>query len=73
MIKKQLNIDVRNSDEETGLSIACWKCCEAEVVLELIEMGADINNQDSEDVTPFIYAVVFGHNEVVLALLKAGA
>ena len=44
-----------------------------EVVLALIEKGANVNDKDKSGKTPIIYAAENGHGEVVLALIEKGA
>ncbi len=45
----------------------------AEVVLDLIQAGADVNVYDSEGETPLMYAAQVGNTDVVRLLIQAGA
>ena len=65
-------MDFADADERTALRAAAWGGHE-EVVLKLLEYGANVNKADKEGRTPLIAASYMGHGEIVRHLLARGA
>ena len=65
---------IENIDKfgDTPLIYATKENC-LEIVLKLLEHGAEVNAKDKTGVTPLPLAVVKGHDEIALALIEAGA
>ncbi|KAI9879865.1 MAG: hypothetical protein M1830_006717 [Pleopsidium flavum] len=66
------DVDVRDEDGKTALSIAAGSGSE-EVVGLLLSHGANVDAEDSFGETPLINAAVSGHTAVVQMLLEGGA
>lgn len=81
LIQNDVNIDVRNEKDQTGLMLACMQASERstnQMVKLLIELGADVNAEEDDYntilFTPLYYAIIQnGDNETVRLLLQAGA
>jgi len=46
---------------------------ETDEALAMIEAGADVNEEQSDGTTALLYAIHYGHKDLVMALLEAGA
>jgi len=44
-----------------------------DTVMKLVDLGAPINDQDGDKLTPLAYAVINDHEEITLALVEKGA
>ena len=61
-------------EDRTGRTPLHWAAFQgAEVVLDLIQAGADVNVYDSEGETPLMYAASSNSIDVVRVLIEAGA
>ncbi|KAJ2600802.1 hypothetical protein H4R99_003199 [Coemansia sp. RSA 1722] len=70
--KVQRNISLRDKAGQTKLHRAC-NSGDLDLVVALINQGADINMKDNAGWTPLHEAALEGHNSVVVALLRHGA
>ena len=72
LLRHGVNVNSRNSADDTPLLLASWKGHLA-VVQCLLEHGADMNLLDYENATPLTWAAHFGHINVVRLLLEHNA
>lgn len=72
LLQHGVNIDCKNMDGIRALHRATHKG-DIEITPALINRGADLNAQDHRLFTPFLLAIFYWHEDVVLRLLKAGA
>lgn len=72
LLKEDLNLEQRNSKEETPLMYAVYLERNA-IAKILIEGGANVNAQDKVLNSPFLYAGAAGNIEIVQLSLKHGA
>ena len=71
-----LNPDIINEkdrEKDTAIMKACRDCNNINVVVFLLENGANINIRDTIDQTPLIIAAFNGCRDIVKMLLDAGA
>lgn len=68
----RVKVDATDDIGRTALMAAARAGQEAAVRL-LLDLGADINARDRDDVTALFYAALGGHTDVVSALTSAGA
>ena len=62
-------------DDAHGITPLSWAAMSGhkDVVVAMVEAGADVNARNSDGATPLIAAAFFGRSEVVKTLLKLGA
>ena len=72
LLRHGVDVNVRNSANDTSLLLASWKG-HHDVVQCLLEHGADINLQDDRYSTPLKWAAYYGHVNVVRSLLEHDA
>ncbi len=73
LLNKGLNVNLKDSDNQNGLSLAVEKeYYKKEIVELLIKKGIDINNKDNEGCTPIFYAINSGNIEAVETLIGKG-
>ena len=65
-------IDMTDKFGDTALIFATKENC-YEIVIKLLEHGADVNAKDKTGVTPLPLAVLKGHDEIAIILIDAGA
>ena len=71
LIEKGADLNVRDSYNNTALTLAAWIC--TDIALALIEQGADVNAFGAECNTALHLAACNGRGAVVTALIKRGA
>lgn len=67
-----LDINLKNSDEISAISLAAYKG-HHDVVLFLLKNGADINSEDIDGDTPLFFAARFGYEKLAELLIEKGA
>ena len=66
-------INEKDREHDTAIMKACRDCNNINVVVFLLENGANINIRDTIDQTPLIIAAFNGCRDIVKMLLDAGA
>ena len=66
-------INEKDREKDTAIMKACRDCNNINVVVFLLENGANINVRDTIDQTPIIIAAFNGCRDIVKMLLDAGA
>lgn len=71
-LKKLLNPKNLNQTDENGMSLIMWACDRGytDIVKFLLELGSDVNLQDSDGQTCLHYAVSCEHSEIVKILIN---
>ena len=72
LIEKGADVNVKDDDGMTPLSIAVWLAHKEDVHF-LLENGADVNAKDSDGRTPLTHATANGHAEITKFLIEKGA
>ena len=72
LLKKGINIDVRDFEGTTPLMVESDSGCSKAVKL-LISKGADVNAKDGRDWTPLMYACYGGDEDIADYLIGQGA
>ncbi|GMH35366.1 hypothetical protein BSKO_03234 [Bryopsis sp. KO-2023] len=65
--------NAKNGNGRAPLAVAAFKGKNSQVILALIDAGADVNAQDDEEDTALNFAAALGNKSNVEALLGAGA
>lgn len=68
----QINVDVRNAQNQTPLHLAAQKPENLKIATILLENGADVNAKDREGKTPLDYAITTGDPEMIELFLEYG-
>ncbi|KAN0127948.1 Ankyrin repeat-containing domain protein [Lactarius tabidus] len=69
LLRRGVDVNVRDSGLDTSLLLASWKG-HGDVVQCLLEHGADVNLRDQYDNTPLYLAANYGHIDAVRLLLE---
>ncbi|KAH0556253.1 hypothetical protein GP486_005821, partial [Trichoglossum hirsutum] len=70
LVSEGVRVDVRNTNGITPLSCYCWTSCNLETIKELLDKGANPNNQDENMYTPFHDVAFYGRPELIEAFLE---
>jgi ankyrin repeat protein len=71
-IKEGANIDASNENGESVLAMALRYKCDLDLLMLLVEGGADIYDFDEEGVSVFEMAITYGNIEMVKYLIDKG-
>ena len=72
LLQHGVDVNIRNSANETPLLLASWKG-HPDIVQCLLEHGADMNFPDNDHNAPLTWATYYGHVNVVRLLLEHSA
>ncbi|KAH7198791.1 ankyrin repeat-containing domain protein [Fusarium flagelliforme] len=72
LIDRGVDVNVRTSDSQNALHMAC-RARKSNIVAYLLKQGIDIDQQDNDGRTPLFYACSSGEVETVDHLLRYGA
>jgi ankyrin repeat protein len=73
LIEAGADVNGRDNDGETPLTLAARYSDNPKVVAALIEAGADVNGRDGDGETPLMRACYYNYPEIIAALIEAGA